>query len=229
MNYLRSILVHLRKDLRLEWRSREALNGILFFSLLVVVVFSLAFDPTANPTLARQISGGVLWVALLFASVTALNQSWVREQKNQVLDAQRLVSAASSSLFLGKALANFVFVTVVELVLAPVFAVFYNLHPLGNVLLLTLILPLGTWALVVNGTFFAALGLRARSRELLLPLLLLPISLPALLAMVQATNGVMVADLDAIQIANWIRMLAGYDVIFTTVCILLFETVLHAE
>ncbi len=229
MRYVRSVVVHLRKDLRLEWRSREALNGTLFFSLLVVVVFSLAFDPTANPTLARQISGGVLWVALLFASVTALNQTWVREQRNQVLDAQRLVSAASSSLFLGKALANFVFVSVVELVLAPVFVVFYNLHPLGNVWLLPLILPLGTWALVVNGTFFAALGLRARSRELLLPLLLLPISLPALLAMVQATNGVMVADLDAIQIANWIRMLAGYDVIFTTVSILLFETVLHAE
>jgi len=229
MSYARSVLVHLRKDLRLEWRSREAINGVLFFSLLVVVVFSLAFDPTANPTLARQISGGVLWVALLFASVTALNQSWVREQRNQVLDAQRMVPAAASALFLGKALANLLFVTLVELVLAPVFVVFYNLHPLGNAWLLLEILPLGTWALVVNGTFFAALGLAARSRELLLPLLLLPISLPALLAMVQATTGVMMADLDAIQIANWIRMLAGYDVIFTTVCIVLFETVLQAE
>ncbi len=229
MSYLRAVLVHLRKDLRLEWRSREAVNGTLFFSLLVVVVFSLAFDPTANPTLARQISGGVLWVALLFASVTALNQSWVREQRNQVLDAQRLVPAQASALFLGKAIANLMFVGLVEAVLAPVFIVFYNIHPLGNVSLLALILPLGTWALVVNGTFFAALGLRARSRELLLPLLLLPISLPALLAMVQATTGVMTADLDALQVATWIRMLAGYDVIFTTVCIVLFETVLHAE
>ncbi len=229
MSYLHAVLVHLRKDLQLEWRSREAVNGTLFFSLLVVVVFSLAFDPTANPTLARQISGGVLWVALLFASVTALNQSWVREQRNQVLDAQRLVPAQASALFLGKAIANLIFVGLVEAVLAPVFVVFYNIHPLGNVWLLALILPLGTWALVVNGTFFAALGLRARSRELLLPLLLLPISLPALLAMVQATTGVMTADLDALQVATWIRMLAGYDVIFTTVCIVLFETVLHAE
>ncbi len=229
MIYLRTVLVHLRKDLRLEWRSREAINGVLFFSLLVVAVFSLAFDPTANPTLARQISGGVLWVALLFASVTALNQSWVREQRNQVLDAQRLVPAQASALFLGKALANLIFVSFVELVLAPVFVVFYNLHPLGDVSLLALILPLGTWGLVVNGTFFAALGIRARSRELLLPLLLLPISLPALLAMVQATTGVMTADLDPIQIKTWIQMLAGYDVIFTTVCILLFETVLQAE
>ena len=229
MNYLRSVGVHLRKDLRLEWRSREAINGILFFSLLVVAVFSLAFDPTANPTMAREISGGVLWVALLFASVTALNQSWVREQRNQVLDAQRLVPARASALFLGKAVANLLFVGLVEVVLAPVFILFYNLHPLGNVWLMLLILPLGTWALVVNGTFFAALGLRARSRELLLPLLLLPIALPALLAMEQATTGVMTAELDPVQIATWIRMLAGYDVIFTTICILLFETVLHAE
>ena len=229
MRYLRSVWVHVRKDLRLEWRSREALGGSLFFSLLVVVVFSLAFDPTAYPTLARQIAGGVLWVALLFASMTALNQTWVRELRNHVLDAQRLAPAPASALFLGKALANLAFVGLVEVVLAPVFVVFYNLHPLGNVWLLLLIVPLGTWALVVNGTFFAALGLPARSRELLLPLLLLPVSLPALLAMVQATNGVMTADLDAIQIANWIRMLAGYDVIFTTICVLLFETVLHAE
>ncbi len=229
MNYLRSVLVHLRKDLRLEWRSREAIQGILFFSLLVVVVFSLAFDPTANPTTARQISGGILWVALLFASVTALNQSWVREQRNQVLDAQRMAPAPASALFLAKALANLIFVGFVELVLAPVFIVFYNLHPLGDIRLLGLILPLGTWALVVNGTFFAALGMRARSRELLLPLLLLPITLPALLAMVQATTGVMTAELDAIQINVWIRDLLGYDVIFTTVCVLLFETVLHAE
>jgi heme exporter protein B len=229
MGYLRAVWIHLRKDLRLEWRSREAINGTLFFSLLVVVVFSLAFDPTSYPTTARQIAGGILWVATLFASVTALNQTWVREQRNHVLDAQRMAPAAASALFLGKALANLIFVGVVEVVLAPVFAVFYNLHPLGNIWLLLLILPLGTWALVVNGTFFAALGLRARSRELLLPLLLLPISLPALLAMIQATTGVMTGDLDALQISSWIQMLLGYDVIFTTICILLFETVLQAE
>lgn len=229
MNYLRHVLHHLQKDLRLEWRSRDSINGVLFFSLLVVVVFSLAFDPTANPAIARQISGGILWVALLFASVTALNQSWVREQRNDVLDAQRLAPAHPSTLFLGKALANLAFVVVVEIVLGPVFVVFYNLHPLGETWRLALILPLGTWALVVNGTFFAALGLRSRNRELLLPLLLLPVSLPALLAMVQATTGVLTGELDALQIATWTRLLVAYDVIFTTICLVLFETVIHAE
>ncbi|WP_158944921.1 heme exporter protein CcmB [Granulicella sp. S190] len=229
MNYLRHVLDHLRKDLRLEWRSRDSLNGMLFFSLLVVVVFGLAFDPTSYPTVARQISGGILWVALLFASITALNQSWAREQRNNVLEAQRMAPSPASALFLGKAIANLLFVLVVEAVLAPIFIVFFNLHALGSIWLLALIMPLGTWALVVNGTFFAALGLRARNRELLLPLLLLPISLPALLAMVQATTGVLTGDLDPIQINTWIKQLLGYDIIFTTVCILLFETVLNAE
>jgi len=128
-----------------------------------------------------------------------------------------------------QAIANMLFVMAVEAVLAPIFIVFFNLHVLGNAWLLALILPLGTWGLVVNGTFFAALGLRARNRELLLPLLLLPISLPALLAMVQGTTGILTTDLDAIQINTWIEQLAGYDIIFTTICILLFETVLNAE
>jgi heme exporter protein B len=229
MNYLRHVLDHLRKDLRLEWRSRDSINGMLFFALLVVVVFGLAFDPAGYPSTTRQIAGGILWVALLFASITALNLSWTRELRNQVLEAQRMAPSPASALFVGKAVANMLFVLVVEAVLAPIFIVFFNLHVLGNVWLLALILPLGTWALVVNGTFFAALGLRARNRELLLPLLLLPISLPALLAMVQGTTGVLTADLDPIQINTWIEQLAGYDIIFTTICILLFETVLNAE
>jgi heme exporter protein B len=229
MNYLHHVLDHLRKDLRLEWRSRDSINGMLFFSLLVVVVFGLAFDPAGYPTMTRQVSGAILWVALLFASITALNQSWTREQRNNVLEAQRLAPSPASALFLAKALANLLFVLTVEAILAPIFIVFFNLHVLGNVWLLALILPLGTWALVVNGTFFAALGLRARNRELLLPLLLLPVSLPALLAMVQATTGVLTAELDSIQIGTWIKQLAGYDIIFTTICILLFETVLNAE
>jgi len=227
MNYLGHVLNHLRKDLRLEWRSRDAINGMLFFALLVVVVFSLAFDPTA--AVSRQISGGILWVALLFAAVTALNQSWTREQSNQVLEAQRMSPAPASALFLAKALANLIFVLVVEIILAPIFVIFYNLHVLGNAWLLALILPLGTWALVVNGTFFAALGLRTRNRELLLPLVLLPVSLPALLEMVQATTGVLTAELDPLQINTWITQLAGYDIIFTIVCLLLFDTVLNAE
>ena len=229
MRYARYVLDHLQKDLRLEWRSRDSINGMLFFVLLVVVVFSIAFDPAGYPTVTRQISGGILWVGLLFASMTALNQSWTREQRNQVLEAQRMAPSPASALFLGKVLANMIFVLFVEAVLAPIFVVFFNLQVLGNPWLLALILPLGTWALVVNGTFFAAFGLRARNRELLLPLIFLPLSIPALLMMVQATTGVLTAELDPIQIRTWITQLAGFDIIYTTAGILLFETILNAE
>ncbi len=224
MKFLRHTLTHLRKDLRLEWRSRDSITGMLFFSLLVVVVFSLAFDPTA--AVSRQIAGGILWIVLLFAAVTALNQSWTREQRNHVLDAHRLAPSSPAALFLGKALANFIFVTVVELMLAPLFTVFYNLRVLGEGWLLLLVLPLGTWALVANGTFFAALGLRTRNREMMLPLILFPISIPALLAMIQATTAILTGEFEP---KLWIQLLIGYDIAFTTVCLLLFEVILNAE
>ena len=225
MSYARIVLAHLAKDLRLEWRTKDSLNGMLFFALLVVVVFSLAFDPTAYPTIARQISGGLLWVGLLFAAMTSLNASWARETHNHVLEAHRLSPAPPSALFLGKALANFLFVTAVELVLAPVFAIFYNLHPLGQTALLAAILPLGTWALVSNGTFFAALGLRARNRDLLLPMVLVPIAMPALLAMIQGTTAILTGDF----LPNlWLKVLIAYDIIFTTACLLLFPVILQA-
>lgn len=215
---------HLAKDLRIEWRSKDAINSMLFFALLVVVLFSLAFDPTV--AISRQIAGGILCVATLFASVSALNQAWAREIRHQVLDAQRMTPAPAASLFMGKVIANFFFVSVVQLLLAPLFIMFYNLHALGQGWLLVLVLPLGTWALVVNGTFFAALSIRSRNRELLLPLILFPIFIPAMLAMVQATTGILTGESEP---GLWIKMLAGYDIIFTTISVLLFETILHAE
>jgi heme exporter protein B len=224
MNYFGHVWSHLHKDLQLEWRSRDSINGMLFFSLLVVVVFSLAFDPTA--AMSRQIAGGILWVALLFASITALNQAWTREQRNRVLEAQRMAPSPASALFLGKALANMIFVAIVEIVLAPLFVIFYNLHALGQGWLLLLVMPLGTWALVCNGTFFAALGLRTRNRELLLPLILFPISIPALLGMMEATTAILSGEFEP---GLWIRLLVAYNIAFTTVCLLLFETILNAE
>lgn len=226
MTYALHVLSHLRKDLQLEWRNRDGINGMLFFALLIVVVFSLAFDPASYPTLARQISGGLLWVGVLFASITALNGSWARELRNGVLDAHRLAPSPASALFVGKAIANFLFVSVVELVLAPVFAVFYNLHPLGQSAMLLVIVPLGTWALVCNGTFFAALSLRTRNRELLLPLILCPIAMPALLAAIQASTNVLTGELEP---GLWIRVLLAYDILFTTASVLLFEAILHVD
>ncbi len=214
----------LKKDLRLEWRSKDAINSMLFFALLVVVIFSFSFNPTAEES--RQIAGGLIWVAFLFAAVVALNQTWARELRNQVLDAYRVSPAPANALFLAKALGNFVFVSVLEALMTPLFIVFYTLRALGPGWQLIPVAALGTWALVVNGTFFAAMSIRTRSREIMLPLLLFPISIPALLAMVEATSSILTGEASA---KFWIVLLAVYDLVFTTVSLLLFESVLHAE
>jgi heme exporter protein B len=213
----------LLKDLRLEWRSKDAINSMLFFSLLVVVVFSFSFDPSAEES--RLIAGGLIWVAFLFAAVVALNQTWARELRNQVLDAYRVSPAPANSLFLAKAIGNFIFVVVLEALMTPLFIVFYQLRSLGPAWQLLVVAVLGTWALVVNGTFFAAMSLRTRSREIMLPLLLFPISIPAILAMVQATTSILNGEGARV----WMALLVSYDLVFTTSCLLLFETVLSAE
>jgi len=214
----------LQEDLRVEWRSKDAVNSMLFFSLLVVVIFSFSFNPTAEES--REIAGGLIWVAFLFAAVVALNQTWARELRNQVLDAYRVSPAPAVALFLAKVIGNFVFVSVLEALMTPLFIVFYSLRALGPGWQLIPVAALGTWALVVNGTFFAGMSIRTRSREIMLPLLLFPISIPALLAMVEATSSILTGENSA---KFWIVLLAVYDVVFTTVCLLLFETVLNAE
>lgn len=216
--------VSLAKDIRLEWRSKDAINSMLFFALLVVVVFSFSFDPNAEES--RLIAGGLIWVSFLFAAVVALNQTWARELRNQVLDAYRVSPAPANSLFLAKALGNFLFVAVLEALMAPLFVVFYKLRALGPAWQLAPIAVLGTWAIVVNGTFFAAMSLRTRAREIMLPLLLFPISIPAILAMVRATTAILTGEESA---KFWMVLLLAYDVVFTTGCLLLFETVLEAE
>jgi heme exporter protein B len=214
--------INVSKDLRLEWRSRDVFNSMMFFALVVVVVFSFSFEKEDS----RPVMGGLIWIAFLFSTTMALNQSWARELRNGVLDAYRVSPAPAEALFLGKCLGNFILVMLLECLMAPLFVVFYNLSTVGPLWQLLLVAVLGTWALVVNGTFFAAMSIRTRNRELMLPLLLLPISLPAVISMVGGTTQVLSGEgSPAVQL----KFLAGFCVIFTTACFLLFDTVLNAE
>ncbi|HSS95866.1 MAG TPA: heme exporter protein CcmB [Terriglobales bacterium] len=223
VSLFKTTLIALRKDLRLEWRSKDAINSMLFFSLLVVVIFSFAFNPTAEES--RLIAGGLIWVSFLFAAVVALNQTWARELRNQVLDAYRVSPAPFNALFLSKAIGNFIFVSVLELLMTPLFVIFYNLRSIGPLYQLLIVALLGTWAIVVNGTFFAAVSLRTRAREIMLPLLLFPIAIPALLAVVEATTEILAGEYSRF----WFTLLAAYDVVFTIACLFSFEKVLQAE
>jgi len=224
LSVIQLTVANVRKDLRLEWRSRDVLNSMLFFALLVVVIFSFTFEPTAEES--RRLAGGLIWTAFLFSTTMALNQSWARELRNGVLDAYRVAPAPAEALFFGKCLGNFLLVLLLECLMAPLFVLFYNLRSVGPYWQLIVVFLLGTWALVVNGTFFAAMSIRTRNRELMLPLLLLPISIPAVNHMVSATTKVLTGESSPV---SDIKFLTAYCVIYTTVSFLLFETVLNAE
>jgi len=222
MSYWTTTAHIVMKDLVSEARTRELTNAMLFFALLVLVLFSFSFQPASDEE--RRVAAGVLWIAFLFAGVSVLDRSFWRERVNECLDAWRLTPASASALFLGKCVANALFLLLAEVILVPLFLVFFDLSIGGDVGTWALVIVLGTWALVVNGTFFAAMTTHLRSRELMLPLLLLPISVPALIAVVEATAAVLLGE-GALRV--WIQVLAAFDLIYTTLALLLFETVLE--
>jgi heme exporter protein B len=215
----RAVVILLSKELRAELRSRELLQTTLIFALIVVVLFSFAFDPTAAES--RRFGPGLLWIAFLFAGALMLNPSFAREQANDTLQALRMAPISSFALLLGKILANFVFLLAAELVLLPVFAVLYNVTILPVIGRLLLVIVLGTLGVVVTGTVFAALASQARMRELLLPLLLLPVLAPLLIASVEATASLL-NDEPSLD-PTWTVFLAAFDVVFLTASWLLCE------
>jgi heme exporter protein B len=219
MSTARATAILLGKELRLELRTRELLGATIVFALVVEVLFSFAFDP--SPADARRIGPGLLWIAFLFAGSLMLNPSFAREQSNDTLDALRLAPISSFAILLGKLLANLIFMLAVELILVPVFSVLYNVPIAGIIGRLALVLLLGTLGLVITGTVFSAISAQARMRELLLPLLLLPVLAPLLIASVEATAALFAED-PAID-RTWVAFLAGFDIVFMTAAWLLCD------
>jgi heme exporter protein B len=210
MGTSRATAILLAKELRLEFRTREILTATVVFSLVVIMLFSYVIEPTAAES--RRYGPGLLWIAFLFAGSLMLHPSFAREQANDTLDALRMTPISPFAIVLGKLLANFVFLSLTELVLVPVFAVMYNLSLAGIVWRLVLVLMLGTFGLVTTGTVFSAISAHARMRELLLPLLLLPFLAPMLIAAAEATTALF-AEQPALD-RTWVSFLAGFDVVF---------------
>ncbi|MFZ0035940.1 MAG: heme exporter protein CcmB [Candidatus Acidiferrales bacterium] len=223
MNTARAATTILLKEVRAEFRARELLNTTFIFALVVVVLFSFAFDPTAAES--RRFGPGLLWIALLFAGSLMLQPSFAREHANDTLDALCLAPVSPFAILLGKILANVIFLGACELLLLPIFAVFYNVELLPVLGRLVFVLALGTFGLAVTGTVFSAVAAQARMRELLLPLLLLPVLVPLLLAAVEATAGLL-SDTPELQ-TTWIELLVGFDVMFFTVSWLLSDFLLQ--
>jgi heme exporter protein B len=215
----RATAILLSKELRLEFRTKELLSATFFFTLVVVVLFSFAFEPTAEES--RRYGPGLLWIAFLFAGSLMLHPSFGREQTNDTLDALRMAPVSSFAIVLAKMLANFIFLSVVEIIIVPVFAVLYNVSLAGVVDRLAIVFMLGTMGLVITGTVFSAISAHARMRELLLPLLLLPLLVPMLVAAVEATASLL-ADQPALD-RTWLAFLGGFDIVFFTASWLLSD------
>jgi heme exporter protein B len=219
MSTARFCAILLGKELRLEFRTRELLSATIVFALVIVVLFSFAFDPTAAES--RRYGPGLLWISFLFAGSLMLNPSFARERLNDTMDALRLAPISPFAILSAKMLANLIFMSLVEVVLVPVFSVLYNVSLAGVVLPLILVLILGTIGLTVTGTVFSAISSHARLRELLLPLLLLPILTPLLIAAVEATASLFVEQPELDR--TWVALLAGFDIVFLTASWLLCD------
>jgi heme exporter protein B len=210
------------KDIRAELRSKTALLSALVFAALVLVVFNFARDPTALA--ATDLAPSVLWVTFALAAMVAMNRAFTIERENSAFDGLLLAPVPREALFLGKLLANLVFVGTVELVTLPLFILFFNMSfgpQLPGVLAVT---ALATIGFVAVGTIFSAMAVRTRFAELMLPVLLLPFMVPPLIGAVQVTSRLL-AERPLSEMWGWLRLLALYDVVFVTLCTLAFTAV----
>jgi heme exporter protein B len=224
MNFLRQALAVAAKDLRSEIRSKESINASLAFALVILLLFSFAFDPTSDQV--REIAGGLLWLVFAFAGTLILNRSFARELVNDCLDALLASPVSGAQLFLGKVIANFVILLAVECLSMPVFGIFYNVHWTQSIGLLFVVMLLGTWGLTVIGTLFSAMTVNLRLRELMLPTLVYPMMIPALMGAIQLSSLLVAGEPLGVDNQIWFRLLVAFDVIFTALSLALVETVL---
>jgi heme exporter protein B len=223
MSLFSNTTVLLGKELRTEFRSGELLTTTIVFILIVLVLFSFTFDPSADES--RRFGPGLLWLAFLFAASLMLQPCFLREQTNDTLGALRLSVADPFAIFLAKLGANTLFLLLTELLLLPVFAIMYNVKALPVLHWLVLTFFLGSLGVSIAGTALSAISAQARMRELLLPLLLLPLLTPILIASTEVT----IALLDRSPYVQWkgIGFLAVFDVVFLTTLWLFGEYLLE--
>jgi heme exporter protein B len=224
MEFIRQMLVIAGKDLRAELRTKEAINASLAFALVILLLFSFAFDPSEETT--REISGGLLWIVFAFAGTLVLNRSFAREVPNDCLDALVAAPISAAALLMGKVLANFALVIAVELVSLPVFGIFYNVQWTKQFWALLLVLALGTWGLTVIGTIFSALTVNIRLRELMLPLLVYPVMIPALMGAMRLSTDLVAGKPLSSENDIWLRLLVAFDAVFSALSLVLVDTVL---
>lgn len=217
------ILNALRKELLLQWRSRAQFLAVFVFGAASLLLFSFAIGPNAEAL--RLYAAGFLWLGLLLSSTLTLAETFHAEMENRAFEGLLLIPVDARVLYYGKAIANWIQLTLLGVALVPVMVVLYDAGTLRLGTLLLIIL-LGTAGLSAPGTLYSAMTSQARSRGTLLPLLLFPLIVPALLASVKATSLVIIGDPMG-QAASWIKLLAAFDAIYWSLCGLLFGRVVE--
>lgn len=223
MHAARAAAIVLRKEIRAEMRTRELLQTTVTFVVIVVVLFSFAFEPSTEEV--RRFGPGLLWIALLFAGSLMLNPSFAKEQTNDTIYALRMAPVSPFAIYLGKMLANLLFLSITEAILLPVFAVLYNVSLWPVIGRLAIVLVLGTFGVAVTGTVFSAVATQARMREVLLPLLLLPVLVPLLIASVEATAELFAQS--PVLDRTWVAVLVAFDIVFFAAAWLLSDYLLE--
>ncbi|MDR4948543.1 heme exporter protein CcmB [Neobacillus cucumis] len=225
MNLFRTALFLAKKDLYSELKTKQILTTQIIFAGLVIVVFSFAFDPANNTT--KAVIPGVIWVIIVFAGILGLNRSFISEQRNDTMQGLLVAPMEAISIYLGKFLANFTMMLVVELISIPFLFLLFDFKFLGSFAFFILVVFLGSFGFIAIGTFLAALASNSKSSEMLLPLLLFPITTPILIGVVQATK-IILTNMEKLSSAiAWIQLVTAYDVIFFVVCCLLIDYVLE--
>jgi heme exporter protein B len=216
------VVTIVRKDLRAEFRTRELLSSMVVFALLSILIFSFALELDRN---ARQEAvSGVLWVTVIFASILGLNRSMAMERDQGSLDAMLLSPIERAAIFFGKLVGNFLFSLAVGILLLPLMTILYNLS-LMNIWLI-MVLVLGTLGFSIVGTLLATMTVQTRSRESLLPIVMLPIALPVLLAAIRASSGLL-NDAPASDWLSWQQILAVVDMVYLALCYMLYDFVIE--
>lgn len=218
MNFFNQIITVATKDIKTELRTRETLSGMLVFALLVVLIFNFAFDLRVDNV--RSVVPGALWVTFTFAGVLGLNRSFASERDQGSLEGLLLAPVDRSALYLGKTSANIVFMLITEVIVLPVSTVLFNLNLLHPQLFVVALL--GTIGFAGVGTLFSAIAINTRARDVMLPILLFPISIPIIIAAVKLTSAIL--DTGAvIEAGTWWPLLISFDAIFLVVSALIFE------
>lgn len=211
------------KDLISEMRSRENISSMFFFALIVILIFSFSFS--MDQQTARELMPGIMWVAFVFTGIIGLGKSFTAELQNDCLENLQMNPIPRGAIYLGKLVSNVLFMLIVELILFPLFVIFFNLDVFEKIPLFVLILGAGTVGVSAVGTLFSAMTVQIRAREVMLPILLLPLIVPVMIGAVEATGGVLRGDAFTLY-RQWIELLIVFDVIFMLVSFWVFEFIL---